>query len=179
MSVSRQSGSGDATRVGAKVHVAEVADIGNVMFQCRQDVRHIIGASGVTYQHDLTKIEEEVGLMALYDLISSVSLVFHVGGVLIRSYEYVIAGHALSPQGPAAGETPVAESFPEGTVVSIRVTPKPGRIEDPLYKRFGWTPSAPLKGQREISTIGTFVSGNYGWERILVTNPDLDQGNRS
>ena len=101
------------------------------------------------------------------------------GGELVREHTYTISDGPLKAFGPAANQPPTGP-VPDGARIRLVVTPnlqKPEEFRSGWFQRLGWTTASPLQVPADArrETYGTFVSGGYGVERTLLSNPKYDQ----
>jgi hypothetical protein len=170
----------DNTGTRLVARTIHMTDVRNVWRMFKQEATVIIKESNVPVDFNVESSMNEIGLMALNDVITRVEISFHVGNTIVRRYVFRVADEVLQAWGPAPGKPPLALSFPEGTQVRLNVVVRDGCHEeaDKLFNQFGWTKGKPLNGGGNASTYGTFVSGSYAWDRAVSINPDLDKGNR-
>jgi hypothetical protein len=158
------------------------------------DVRSVVAQMGVELQtltqfaqslrihptFTLDKVIVDLSLLALNDILASIHLQFHQGNQLVREHAFIICDEGRQSAGPAANLPPLPRSLPPGTELRLVVKRNPAVSKaqcDAWFERLDWGTTSALQVPAHLrrNRYGSFGSGGYGIDRILIAGPDEDE----
>lgn len=123
----------------------------------------------------------DLSLLALNDIISSIHLQFYRGNTLVREYAYVILQEGRGSSGTSPDSPPLPSSLPSDVQLRLVIKRNPNLPKstcDEWFRRLKWGSASALTVPANLrrSTYGSYGSGGYGMDRILLAGDDDDSG---
>jgi len=171
--------SSSSTKSREETTTVSAANVREVMSMTSREISTILSRlSHIAPTFGVDKAMIDVSILTLNDVIESIHLQFYSGVELIREYRYVLANQALDPWGPSPDNPPMGIVPPDARVRLV-VMPNPRQSKDfcdEWFKRLGWQYVSPLEMPDNMvhQAYGSFVSGGFGVERQLLSNPRFD-----
>lgn len=167
------------TATGTHTTTVQAYDVRHIMSLMNREIRALSAAIAPSARSfDVDKTLYDCQILVLNNVIAAFHLEFHTGGELIRRHTYRVVTGSQPASGPDPEHAPSSE-LPAGARVRLTATQNtecPREERDYWLDQLKWRAAKPLQCPENVktATYGAFMSGGFGLERQLMTNPKFD-----